>query len=46
MGGDGIAAGPWWTPGEAVLVRSESGARYTVVHRVPLRPGTPDRTRG
>ncbi|MER7438659.1 2'-5' RNA ligase family protein, partial [Pseudonocardia alni] len=46
VGGDGIAAGPWWTPGEAVLVRSEPGARYTVLHRVPLRPGTPDRTPG
>lgn len=46
VGGDDIAAGPWWTPGEAVLVRSEPGARYTVVHRVPLRPGTPDRTPG
>ncbi|MBN9790420.1 MULTISPECIES: 2'-5' RNA ligase family protein [unclassified Pseudonocardia] len=46
VAGDGIAAGPWWTPGEAVLVRSDPGARYTVVHRVPLCPGTPDHTPG
>ncbi len=33
--------GPWWRPGEVLLVASEpgrSGVRYRVVHRVPLGP--------
>ncbi len=33
--------GGWWTPGEVLLVASEAargGARYRVVHRVPLAP--------
>jgi 2'-5' RNA ligase len=35
-----VPPGPWWTPGEVLLVASErdaSGPRYRPVHRVPLR---------
>lgn len=33
--------GPWWRPGEVLLVASEpgrGGMRYRVIHRVPLAP--------
>lgn len=35
--------GPWWQPGEVLLVASEpgrGGKRYRVVHRVPLAAGS------
>ena len=34
-----LAPGPWWTPGEVLLVASErdgAGPHYRPVHRVPL----------
>jgi 2'-5' RNA ligase len=35
-----VPPGPWWSPGEVLLVASErdaAGLRYRPVHRVPLR---------
>lgn len=42
LAGPSPAPGPWWTPAEVLLVRSDPGRDgpvYTPVHRVPLAPG-------